>query len=205
MDWETTHASSPAVLLLRPYLLCWCSDGMCGFHTLSSCDLDPGPAESKVCLSINWASQLLSIPDNPRAVSTQFLINPFPLSFSLHHLWLVQQSESLLNSFLTLIALILFERNSSHYALSIIYILIITPNSCPPLWNGSAIIPSAMPPFPERLILQGRSKWKHSQKTTKDFCLSSAGHENPKGSPRNVCFLVNLMDNFKTYYTITRK
>lgn len=85
--------------------------------------------------SVSWLIQLPSIWDNPRVVSTLFFINHFPFSSSLHHLWLVHRRKSPWTPFSLWLHWRWFERNSSHYSPSIIYILIIAPNSCPPLWK----------------------------------------------------------------------
>lgn len=111
--------------------------------------------------SVSWLIQLPSIRDNPRVVSTLFLINHFPLSSSHHHCDLSivgSLPECLSHSDCTGYDL---KEIALHYSPSIIYILIIAPNSCPPLekWYRASFGKVSCPPSKDT------ASQRHSQRT----------------------------------------
>lgn len=143
--------------------------------------------------SVSWLIQLPGIRDNPGVVPTLFLVSHFPLSPLLHHLWLVHRRKSPWTPFSLWVHWIWFERNSSHYSPSIIYILIIAPNSCPPLWKRYSNSFSCAS-LAKHHVLQGHSKSKTFSEDLKGLCISSAGNRKPDGSPKNVFFYLLSLD-----------
>lgn len=143
--------------------------------------------------SVSWPIQLPSIQDNPWVVSTLFLINHFPVSSSLHHLWHVHCRKSPWTPFSLWLHWRWLERNSSHYSPSIIYILIITPNSCPPLWKRCSNSFSCAS-LAKHHVLQGHSKSKTFSEDLKGLFYIICRQQKPDGSPRNVFFSLLSLD-----------